>query len=33
MRRNMRLTVIFLGLYACNEDRRVMGWLCTEFEN
>ena len=28
MRRNMRLTVLFLGLCACNEDMRVMDWLC-----
>ena len=29
----MRLTVLFLRLRAYNEDRRVMGWLCIEFEN
>ena len=33
MRRNMRLTVLFLGLCAYNEDRKVMGWLYIEFEN
>ena len=29
----MRLTILFLGLCMCNEDRRAMGWLCIEFEN
>ena len=29
----MKLTVLFLGLCACNEDMRVMGWLYIEFEN
>ena len=29
----MRLTVLFLWLYVGNEDMRVMGWLCIEFEN
>ena len=29
----MRLTVLFLGLCACNEDKRAMGWLCIGFEN
>ena len=29
----MRLTILFLGLCACNEDRRVIGWLCIELEN
>ena len=27
------VTILFLRLCACNEDRRVMGWLCIEFEN